>query len=296
MSQLGETAEELPRPERFADVAGWFSPVDQLLFDWFLRRQDEREQRGDLLELGAYLGRSAIFMGGYLREGERFTVCDLWDSPAVDDPNSAELSFSYPTLTRRAFEANYLSFHDELPLMVQGPTSVITSHVGPCSCRFVHVDASHLYEHVTGDIASTREVLLTDGVVAFDDFRSEHCPGVAAAVWGAVAMDGLRPIVITGSKLYATWGDPDRARQELLRWLKTRKDLWHAVDQVAGAPLIRIKGKDVESPTPPVSRHGAPRGHDSFLSSRGSAARRLARDFLPPVLVRALRSSRRRTS
>jgi hypothetical protein len=294
MPHSGEVADGIPKPQRFADVKGWFWPVDQLLFDWFLKRQSDGEQRGDLLELGAYMGKSAIFMGNYLREGERFTVCDLWDSPAMDGPNSAEMGFAYSTLTRRAFEANYLSFHDELPAMVQGPTSVITSHVGARSCRFVHVDASHLYEHVSGDIASTRELLLPDGIAAFDDFRSEHCPGVAAAVWAAVATDGLRPVVITGTKLYGTWGDPNRVREELLRWLRTRTDLWHAVDQVAGLPLIRVKGTGIEPPAPPLSRHQPSPTLTSVFSPHTSVARRLAKDLCPPILVRALRSSRHR--
>ncbi|MFF3325726.1 class I SAM-dependent methyltransferase [Streptomyces sp. NPDC002889] len=293
----GESADELPRPERFADVKGWFWPVDQLLFDWFLARQRETDQKGDLLELGAYLGKSAIFMGSYLREGEEFTVCDLFDSPAPDDPNSAEMDRSYSTLTRRAFEANYLSFHEALPTVVQAPTSVITSKVRRAGCRFVHVDASHLYEHVHGDIAAARELLLPDGIVAFDDFRAEHCPGVSAAVWGAVATAGLKPIVISGNKLYGTWGDPARAREALLAWLRTRTDLWHGVEEVAGLPLIRVRGPKAKSPTPPASRHApfpAP-APAPFASPEPaapgllpSAARRVARDLLPPLLTRAL--------
>ncbi|MET9879801.1 class I SAM-dependent methyltransferase [Actinacidiphila glaucinigra] len=297
MPHSGETADGIPRPQRFADVEGWFWPVDQLLFDWFLRRQHDRENRGDLLELGAYMGKSAIFMGNYLRQGERFTVCDLWDSPAVDDPNSAEMNKAYATLTRRAFEANYLSFHDRLPTMVQGPTSVITSHVGAGSCRFVHVDASHLYEQVSGDIAAARELLVPEGIAAFDDFRSEHCPGVAAAVWAAVATVGLKPIAVTGTKLYGTWGDPATAGEELQRWLRTRQDLWHAVDQVAGVPLVRIRGTKAKSPAPPVSRHASLRGRTPPVGERARAVRRLAKDLVPPALARAVRASRhRRTS
>ncbi|MFF8844915.1 class I SAM-dependent methyltransferase [Streptomyces sp. NPDC015127] len=322
MSQTSNPAqaaaeEELPRPERFDDVKGWFWPADQLLFDWFLRRQHTTEQKGDLLELGAYLGKSAVFLGSYLREGESFTVCDLWDSPAPDDSNSAEMDRSYATLTRRAFEANYLSFHDHLPTLVQAPTSVITSRVAPASCRFVHVDASHLYEHVHGDIEAARTLLVPEGIVAFDDFRAEHCPGVAAAVWGAVPTTDLRPIVITGTKLYGTWGDPDPVREELLEWLSGRTDMWHGVEEVAGRPLIRIKaGKSTGTPSHPESRHeplptpeppsqqpdpepvAAAAVPEAAAAEperrRPSPARRFARDVLPPIVTRALTSKRRR--
>ncbi len=246
------TSAPVTAPSHFSDVKGWFWPVDQLLFDWFLTRQDRApRQTGDLLELGAYLGKSAIFIGSYQRPGEEFTVCDLFDSPAPDDPNSAEMGRSYATLTRRAFEANYLAFHERLPTVVQAPTSVIASRLTPGSCRFIHVDASHLYEHVRGDIEAAKELSAPDAIVAFDDFRAEHCPGVAAAVWGAVATTGLKLICITGTKAYGTWGDPEPARAELLEWLTSRTDLWHGVEEVAGAPLIRISGKKAQAPTPP---------------------------------------------
>ncbi|PKV86559.1 class I SAM-dependent methyltransferase [Streptomyces sp. TLI_146] len=278
-------AQSAAAPARFSDVKGWFWPADQLLFDWFLARQERQELRGDLLELGAYLGKSAIFLGSYLRQGETFTVCDLFDSPAPDDPNSEEMDRSYATLTRRAFEANYLSFHDELPVVVQAPTSVITSRVSASSCRFIHVDASHLYEHVHGDIAAARALVVPDGIVAFDDFRAEHCPGVAAAVWGAVATTGLRPVCITGTKFYGTWSDPEPVRSELLAWLSSRSDMWHGVEEVAGAPLIRIAGKKAVAPAAPRSRHeGAPApspAPPAPPAPRAPLARRLARTLLP---------------
>lgn len=251
----GQDTGQLPRPHRLSDVKGWFHPVDQVLFDWFLTRQHDRGQRGDLLELGAYLGKSAIFMGAYLRADETFTVCDLFDSPAPDEANSAEMGRSYATLTRRAFEANYGSFHDGLPQIVQEPSSGITAHVEADSCRFVHIDASHLYEHVHADIAAAKEVLGPDGIVVLDDFRAEHCPGVAAATWGAVASTGLKPLCITATKFYGTWGGYDAVHADLAAFLKERDDMWHGVEEVAGFPMIRISGKKAKSPRHPVSRH-----------------------------------------
>ncbi|EPH39309.1 class I SAM-dependent methyltransferase [Streptomyces aurantiacus] len=249
--------DELPLPTRLADVKGWFHPADQVLFDWFLSRQLSREEPGDLLELGAYLGKSAIFMGGYLRPGETFTVCDLFDSPAPDDANSKEMNRSYATLTRRAFEANYLSFHEELPVVVQAPSSGITAQVRADSCRFVHIDASHLYEHVHADIAAAQRLLTRDGIVVLDDFRAEHCPGVAAATWGAVATTGLKPLCITATKFYGTWGAYDETRAALGAFLAGRDDMWHGAEEVAGHPMIRISGGKAKLPAQPVSRHAS---------------------------------------
>lgn len=241
-----QSAEQLPCPTRLSDVKGWFFTADQLMFDWFLAHQQDRSVQGDLLELGAYMGKSAIFMGARMRSDERFTVCDLFDSPAEDASNSQEMNKSYATLTRRAFEANYLSFHDELPTIVQGLSSVVRDHVADNSVRFAHIDASHLYEHVHGDILSVRELLTEDGVVVMDDYRAEHCPGVAAATWQAVTGEGLRPICITGTKFYGTWGDPEPLQKALLEWLQSRKDVWHEVQYINDAPLIRLSAKNAK--------------------------------------------------
>jgi predicted O-methyltransferase YrrM len=243
-----ETASPPSQLQSIDDVKGWFPQLDQQLFMWFLERQAAAGTPGDLVELGAYLGKSAILIGRHLRDGETFTVCDLFDSPAPDDANSKEMTRSYATLTRTAFESNYLAFHDRLPEIVQGPTSVILDHVRPGSCRFVHIDASHLYEHVRGDIDAARAALRPDGIVVCDDYRSEHTPGVAAAVWEEVAGGRLHPICITRQKLYGTWGDPAQVQQELITWLTDRQDHWHEVQQVNGQDIVRITPKRSSKP------------------------------------------------
>ncbi|WP_395370990.1 class I SAM-dependent methyltransferase [Streptomyces tubercidicus] len=307
-----QSAEQLPRPTRLSEVKGWFFTADQLLFDWFLARQRDRSEPGDLLELGAYMGKSAIFLGARRRAGERFTVCDLFDSPAGDVSNSREMRKSYATLTRRAFEANYLAFHEELPTIVQGLSSIVSDHVDEGSVRFAHIDASHLYEHVHGDILAVRELLTSSGVVVMDDYRAEHCPGVAAATWQAVANEGLRPICITGTKFYGTWGDPEPLQEALLEWIGARGDIWHEVQYVNGAPLVRLSAKGAEEPAHPVSRHrstGARGAQRAAAQAPGasaarpgprppfpsrSALRRVALDVLPPVLTRAIMNARKR--
>ncbi|MCK7623905.1 class I SAM-dependent methyltransferase [Streptomyces sp. RS10V-4] len=328
-------AGQLPRPARLSDVKGWFYTADQLLFDWFLSHQRDRSVAGDLLELGAYLGKSAIFLGARLGAGERFTVCDLFDSPAGDAPNSKEMAKSYATLTRRAFEANYLAFHEELPVIVQGPSSVVAEHVAAGSVRFAHIDASHLYEHVHGDILAVRELLTGPGLVVLDDYRAEHCPGVAAATWQAVTGHGLRPVCLTGTKFYGTWGDPAPYQEALLAWLAGRGDLWHEVQQVNGGPLIRLSAKGAKEPAHPVSRYAAEAERPAAEAGEGAAERapepapgrspapaasgaapgavarparpaaaarpprgvlrRVAVDVLPPVLTRALVRARARS-
>ncbi|MFE7837836.1 class I SAM-dependent methyltransferase [Streptomyces sp. NPDC057474] len=295
-------------PRELDDVPGWFPVLDQLLFDWLLNRQEVAGERGDLLEVGVYMGKSAIFLGRHLQEGEAYTVCDLFESDAPDDANAAEATKSYrSTLTRQAFEANYLSFHDELPRVLQGPSSIVPGEVKPRSCRFVHIDASHLYEHVEGDITAARDILLPGGLVVLDDFRSEHTPGVSIAAWEAVLNRGLNPICLSTQKLYGTWDDPEPIQEALLEMVAERDDCHVSNQQAAGHRIIRLKSKGMKAPAFPNSRHWteppppapAPAAPKPQPPARPrpprppqSSARKLAVDLLPPLVTRAIRKAR----
>jgi hypothetical protein len=307
------------RPRRFNDVKGWFPSLDQVLFAALLTRHERLGERGDLLEMGVFMGKSAIFTGSFLGAGERFTVCDLFDGPAPDQRNAAEAQKSYASLTRAAFEQNYLAFHDELPHVVQGPTSLLAQQVEAATCRFVHIDASHLYEHVAGDIGTARQALVPGGVVVLDDFRSEHTPGVAAATWEAVFNRGLRPVCLSTQKLYGTWDDPEPVQDELLAEARRRGDINISIQEIAGQRVLRFSGRPKapavpmsrfahepptepalidEAPTPaapsvPSAPH-APQARPGRFAGCRSSARRLAADLLPPIVTRAVRRSRRR--
>jgi hypothetical protein len=287
-------------PRRLDDVPGWFPVLDQALFEWFLDRQESTGTRGDLLEVGVYMGKSAICLGRHGREGEKFTVCDLFEGDALDDANQAESTKSYASLTQRTFEENYLAFHETLPRVLKGPSSIVPAEVAPGSCRFVHIDASHLYEHVRDDIGAARDALLPGGIVVLDDFRSEHTPGVSVAVWEAVLSRGLRPICLSTQKLYGTWEDPGRVQDELLAMVRGREDCHLSVQQAAGHRIVRLKSKKgMQAPPFPPSRFAhrteeAAPGQataDAPLRRRGTTrARRLAADVLPPILTRAIRN------
>ncbi|MFI6021761.1 class I SAM-dependent methyltransferase [Streptomyces sp. NPDC051287] len=296
------TQETIRPPRRLDDVPGWFPVLDQMLFDWFLDRQEGSGVGGDLLEVGVYMGKSAIFTGRHRRPGETFTVCDLFEGDAPDAANRAESTKSYARLTRQLFEENYLAFHDELPRVLQGPSSLVRGEVAPDTCRFVHVDASHLYEHVHDDIGTARDLLLPDGVVVLDDFRSEHTPGVSIATWEAVLNRGLRPVCISTQKLYGTWEDPRPVQEELIAMARGRDDCHLSVQEAAGHRIVRLKSKGMRGPDFPESRYastaGEPEEPEAVAPAPAAAGnggrrrgrvRRVAVDLLPPVLTRALR-------
>ena len=194
-------------PAQFEDrvgssVEGWLQPTDVRAFRAIDATQRRAGTTGDILEIGAFMGRSAILLGSLLRSGETLVVNDLWDDLSVV-PGEVGL---HPPPGRT---------ND-----VRGTTSCATTRT--CrdwwkarrrpssttrwttrSCRLVHVDGSHEREIVAVDLATAQRTCRPNGVMVFDDHMNPRHPGVAAAVWGAVDRGDLRPLAITTAKLYA---------------------------------------------------------------------------------------------
>jgi predicted O-methyltransferase YrrM len=202
-------------------LPGWFSPLDFDLFDWFLSQQREP---GDLLEIGTFKGQSAVPIGSHRRAGERFTVCDIFERS------------DYDGLTRREFETNYLRFHSTLPDVVDDSSLNIRDHVKPHSCRFIHIDGSHLYEFIKSDIEAALDLADPQAVIVLDDYRTMHTPGVAAAAWAAVIEGRLFPVCLSEVKLYATVRPTDLA-DGLAEWFEST-DCLHGTQEVLGKKLV----------------------------------------------------------
>ena len=223
--------------QRMDEIPGWLLLVDALIMCGIDSYQRERQISGDLLEIGAYQGKSAILMGYFRREPERLLVCDLFVTKGSTEENTEENQRYYTGIDHSVFESNFRLFHSELPTILAKPSSSI-SQFEPDSFRLVHVDGSHIYEIVHEDLRNTRRLLCDGGVVIIDDWRTGHTPGVAAATWEAILHDGLLPICFTDQKLYGTWTPSLCAsREEVERWKRASPSI--------NVETLRLLGRDV---------------------------------------------------
>lgn len=147
----------------FDEVPGWIKPIDQLSFKWVLEYQNACEPIGGVVELGVFKGKSAIVIGRCIKSNERFTVCDLFENVSTYHEIHPSIKKLYKYLNQKDFEKNYLEFLPILPTSVNGPSSSIVKNVKPGTCRFMHIDVSHMYEHVSKDIASAKLLLRLKG-------------------------------------------------------------------------------------------------------------------------------------
>jgi hypothetical protein len=230
-----------------AEIVGAFWAPDLELFRLLL--DATWHLGGDLAELGVLYGRSAVLIGDYLQPGETFTVVDLFGTAASDAANDKETGQWYPGLTQAAFEHNYLTLHQRLPKIVVGHSGEIANHAAHGAHRFVHIDASHLYEHVAADLRAAKLLLKPPGIVVLDDFRAEHTPGVAAAGWQAVTETGLSVFALSPQKLYATWGDPQPWRDTVRMWVNGSGYRYES-QTINGQEIIRVQGTKIGGPHP----------------------------------------------
>lgn len=189
----------------FNAVPGWMHYTDLVLFDLILHHQLKDLILGDMLEIGTYHGKSAIPMGCGLRDGESLMVCDLFGLFDAGVPE--EGLQDYVNLSVDKFLINYAQYHAEPPVLHIGSSA--TLDLGTNTFRFIHVDGGHAYEAVRQDIGLVTAHVDLRSVIVFDDFRTSHCPGVAAAVWEEAAKGTLYPFALSDVKMYATAAPAD---------------------------------------------------------------------------------------
>ncbi len=244
-------------------VDGYFGIEDAWAFVLFDALQRSLGIRGDLLEVGAYLGKSAILLGYLASSDEGLVVCDPFEDASFTEGLAVQDKASYDGVTQQRFEQNYRRFHQTTPDVRVGFSSDVLPALPMRSYRFIHIDGSHEFDAVQGDVAATKGLLCPGGVVAFDDMFELHTPGVQAAVWQAVVEAGLIPLVTT-RKLYATW-EPHPIIDAVRGAFEASAEL-DIVDEhlVGGRRFLQAK-----RPGPPDKR-----------------SRRIARAITPPGLVK----------
>ena len=197
------STEPLKLSKQVSSIPGWFSFQDQFIFDMLLKYQKSNGIQGNLLEIGVYLGKSAIVLGAFKNSNEEVVVCDLFQGVSNSTDNDIENFSSYSDLTRSAFEENYQRCTGDLPRILDGSSLNLWKEFPNHRFRFIHIDGSHLYEFVKSDLNFAIETVISEGgIIVMDDFRAQHTLGVSIALWEAVLAKKLKPIIFSAAKVY----------------------------------------------------------------------------------------------
>lgn len=181
-------------------IPGWFWPEDYDLFDRLLGQQLDDDVRGDLLEIGTYHGKSAILMGYGLRDNEELLVCDLFGAEATTAEQTDHFEEGFGLKT---FSDNYSRFHAQGPIVHARSSLELRGKLSGRMFRFIHIDGGHAEEVATYDIGTAAATFCEYGVIAIDDYRTHHTPGVGAAIWASAACEEIYPFALSETKVYA---------------------------------------------------------------------------------------------
>lgn len=154
---------------------------------------------GDIVEVGSWQGRNTCFLAAACRDSQNgivHAIDHFRGNPgktqlyAVGKRDLSDLETSFRDNVQNAGLADYVVLH--------ATEAQFVHLVEPI--RMLFIDAEHSYDAVIADINRFTPLLVSDGIVAFDDYASSF-PGVVAAVdeWLAT-VDAARP-VITGATL-----------------------------------------------------------------------------------------------
>lgn len=209
-------ARELAKASR--DVQGWFEAHG--LFALIDSTQRAVGVRGNLFEIGAHHGKSAVMLGRMATENETVGVCDIFDEQ--DRNVSGSGSGDRATFQRnvdRLVPGREVRVHQCLS------SELTAEQVGPC--RFLHVDGGHLSEEAMGDLRLGAQVTVDRGTMVIDDPYRIEWPGVTEAIVRFLTeREDWAPVVAGFNKLVLC----RRPSLELYTAAVQSNDVWSYID------------------------------------------------------------------
>jgi SAM-dependent methyltransferase len=126
-------------------------------------QEDLKEQRLDILEIGAWEGRATLFLLQYFQNA-RVTAVDTW---AGSDEHAGDERVGH---IETLFDANVSAF-DKRVRKFKGPSRQFFAQAGPEEqFDLIYVDGSHFVDDVVCDAVESFRRLKPNGLIIFDDY------------------------------------------------------------------------------------------------------------------------------
>lgn len=228
------------------DVEGWLTWEDAEIMSSVLLWQQRNEFRGNILEIGAYRGKSAYLIATCMPSEkvnhETLFLVDIFSDMDLGRDNAREIHYSYGDRNMESLTKLLNSANESLEVQcIDSSSEELHSILAKTFFRFIHIDGSHLYEIVIKDIEfAYHHVDETFGIIAVDDFRSIHAPGVSRAVWVSLEKFNLKIVLISPGKIYLARNSFVFTMQDILNVDGGKKiNLNFSFDESGGVPFIQ---------------------------------------------------------
>ncbi len=159
-------------------IEGWFEDEAVMLFALIDEIQKSQGITGNLFEIGAHHGRSAVCLAAMAAaEQESLNLCDIFNDQQsnVSGSGSGDLAI---------LEQNLLPFKKYgLRVKIHKQNSMsLNPHDLDGPFRFFHIDGGHNVEEALSDLKLAAQSLLPPGVIVLDDPFQPGWPGVTEAL------------------------------------------------------------------------------------------------------------------
>lgn len=226
------------------DIDGWLSFNDTMILNVLNQLQNERGVSGDIFEIGVYQGKATSIFTGFLSEGEKIFVCDVFEDSNLRPENLVENQRSYSDLSYESFVENVLSVRNVMPEILRIDSLQLENFIPKNVFRLIHIDGSHNYTWVRSDLRFSRDHLISGGIVVVDDFRSAHTPGVSYAAWESITLGDFVPLVVSANKMYMCAVSDFKHYYSALKSLFTDLGVIFEIDELQHSSVLRIPFND----------------------------------------------------
>ena len=159
----------------YENIQGWFN------YEGFYDMMIDRFDKGIFVEIGAWKGRSACYMGEKIKEsGKRISyyVVDNFKGNPGSELHSNDPDIINGTL-KETFLRNTESLRDYYIRLMEGDSGIMHEHFRDKTISFLFVDGDHSYKAVKSDIQLWLPKMKDNGVISGHDYDN---PEVKRAV------------------------------------------------------------------------------------------------------------------
>lgn len=198
-------------------IKGWFSEIDNKIFETILVYQNATSILGSTVEIGLHHGKSFIPLCLHLKEDESAYGIDLFGNQELNLDASGNGSRDRVIRNLTGFDIPQGTYFLDGRSSAQVKSQDIREKVG--RVRFFSIDGGHWEEIVQNDLELASELLVEGGVIAIDDYLRPDWPEVASGFhkWYRENNSKYRIFAIGFNKAYLCNLDYIDTYQEALR-------------------------------------------------------------------------------
>jgi hypothetical protein len=218
-------------------VPGWITFEDVIFFEFFLEELNLRKINGDVLEIGAHFGKTAIWLDWLILDSDKLHVCDVFEKQNLitDLDNLTEVDNHYKKIipTKALFEQNFSRYGCKKPIIYQMESKFLEFELLNRTFKFIHIDGAHTFQAVNTDLNIALAKICKNGIIVMDDYRNYGAHGVTQVFWSIIFEKKLKLILLTEAKAYFAFGNDNSYLENLEKFME-KNTIEYSLESING--------------------------------------------------------------